>query len=149
MSMLNCARLAWKYRQHWNKKLLSLSGSALLKVSGMQALVSLELVLDLGIWLTLMVLTSQPSTSANCSLVLSLHQGLDRERVEEVGLLAVKLVIGLAGASSQLGSLSAGTILGTRTGETVWLGWIVLEEDLGDNWPLWWIRLECHGVFGG
>jgi len=45
---------------------------------------------------------------------------LDRERVEEVGLLAVKLVIGLVvGASSQLGSLSAGMILGPGTGKTV------------------------------
>jgi len=40
--------------------------------------------------------------------------------VEEVGLLAVKLVIGLvAGASSQLGLLSVGTILGPETGEAV------------------------------
>jgi len=40
------------------------------------------------------------------------------------------------GASSQLGSLSAGTILGPGTGETVWPGWIVLEGDLGDEQPL-------------
>ena len=54
-----------------------------------------------------------------------------------MGLLAVKLVIGLVvGASSQLGSLSAGMILGPGTGETVRLGWIVLEEDFGDEWPL-------------
>jgi len=40
-----------------------------------------------------------------------------------VGLLAILLlVLGLAGASSQLGSLSAGTILGPGTGETVWTG---------------------------
>jgi len=87
----------------------------------------------------LRVLASQLSTSANCSLVLvlSLRRGLDRERVEEVGLLAAKLVIGLVvGASSQLGSLSAGTILGPGTGETVRAGWIVLEGDLGDEWPL-------------
>ena len=45
MSILNCARLAWKYKQYWNKKLLSLSGSVLLKVSEIQALVLLELVL--------------------------------------------------------------------------------------------------------
>ena len=32
---------------------------------------------------------------ANCSLVLLLQQGLNYEQVEEVGLLAVKLVIGL------------------------------------------------------
>ena len=66
------------------------------------------------------MLANQPSTSVSCSLVLSLRQGLDHERVEEVGLLAVKLVIGLVvGASFQLGSLSAGTILGPGTGETV------------------------------
>ena len=54
-----------------------------------------------------------------------------------MGLLAVKLVIGLVvGASSQLGSLSAEMILGPGTGETIRLGWIVLEEDFGDEWPL-------------
>jgi len=68
------------------------------------------------------VLASQLSTSANCSLVLLLRQGFDCERVEKVSLLAVKFVIGLVGASSQLGSLSAGTILGLETGETVWAG---------------------------
>jgi len=83
------------------------------------------------------VLASQPSTLASCSLVLSLRWGLDCEQVEEVGLLAVKLVIGLVvGASSQLGSLSAGTILGPGTGKTVRPGWIVLEGDLRDEWPL-------------
>ena len=47
------------------------------------------------------MLASQLSTSASCSLVLSLCWGLDHEQVEEVGLLAVKLVIGLVvGASS-------------------------------------------------
>jgi len=62
---------------------------------------------------------------------------LDYERVEEVGLLAVKLVIGLVvGTSSQLGSLSAGMILGPGTGKTVQPGWIVLKEDLGDKQPL-------------
>jgi len=52
-----------------------------------------------------------------------------------MGLLAILLlVIGLVvGASSQLGSLSAGTILGPGTGETVWAGWIVLEGDLADG----------------
>ena len=100
--------------------MLSLSGSVLLKVLGMRALVLLELVLGLGVWLALEVLASRPSTSVSCSLVLLLWQGLDHERVEEVGLLAVKLVIGLVvGASSQLGSLSAGMILGPGTGETV------------------------------
>ena len=82
----------------------------------------------------LRVLARWPSTSANCSLVFSFQRGFDRERVEEVGLLAVKLVLGLVvGASSQLGSLSAGTILGPGTGETVRAGWIVLEGDLGDE----------------
>ena len=72
MSVLNYARLVWKYKQHWNKKLLSLLGSVLLKVLEMQALVPLELVLGLGVWLVLSVLASRPSMSANCSLVLSL-----------------------------------------------------------------------------
>jgi len=85
----------------------------------------------------LRVLASRLSISASYSLALSLRWGLNHERVEEVGLLAVKLVIGLVvEASSQLGSLSAGTILGPKTGETVWPGWIVLEEDLGDERPL-------------
>jgi len=62
---------------------------------------------------------------------------LDYERVKDVGLLAVLLlVLGLAEASSQLGSLSTGTILRLGTGETVQTGWIVLEGDLGDEWPL-------------
>ena len=150
MPVLNCTGLAWKYSLHWNRKLLSLSGSVPLKVSGIWALVPLELVLGLGVWLVLRVLASQPSTSASCSLVLSLWWSLDCERVEEVGLLATKLVIGLVvGASSQLGSLSTGTILGLGTGKTVWPDWIVLEEDLGDERPLWWIHLEFHGTFGG
>ena len=69
------------------------------------------------------MLASQPSILASCSLVLSLRWSLDHERVEEVGLLAVKLVTELVvGASFQLGSLSAGTILGPGTGETVWPG---------------------------
>ena len=80
------------------------------------------------------MLASRPSTSANCSLVFSLQRGFDCEQVEEVGLLAVKLVLGLVvGAFSQLGSLSTGTILGPGTGKTVWPGWIVLEEDLRDE----------------
>jgi len=62
---------------------------------------------------------------------------LNCEQVEEVGLLAVKLVIGLVvEASSQLGSLSTGTILRPGTGETVQSSWIVLEGDLGDERPL-------------
>jgi len=151
MSVLNCTGLVQKYSLHWNRKLLSLSGSVLLKVSGMRALIPLELVLGLGVWLVLRVLASQPSTSANCSLVLLLWQGFDREQVEDVGLLAILLlVIGLVvGASSQLGSLSARMILGPGTGETVRTDWIVLEEDLRDERPLWWIYLECRGTFGG
>jgi len=68
-----------------------------------------------------------------------------------VGLLAILLlVIGLVvGASSQLESLSAETILGPGTGKTVRVGWIVLEGDLGDKQPLWWIHLERRGAFGG
>ena len=86
----------------------------------MWALVPLELVLELGVWLVLSIFVSWPSTSTNCSLVLSLWQGFDYEWVEEVDLLDVRLVIRLvAGASSQLESLSTGTILGSRTGETV------------------------------
>ena len=82
------------------------------------------------------MLASRPSTLASCSLVLLLQQSLDHERVEEVGLLAAKLVIGLVvGASSQLGSLSTGMILGLGTGETVSPGWIVLEGDLRDERP--------------
>ena len=149
MSMLNCAGLVWEYIWHWNKKLLSLSGSVLLKVLGMWVLVPLELVLGPEVWLELRVLASQPSTSASCSLVLSLRWGFDYEWVEEVGLLVILLlVLGLAGASSQVGLLSVGTILGPRTSEIVLPGWIVLEEDLGDNRPLWWIHLEHHSIFG-
>ena len=87
----------------------------------------------------LRVLVSWLSILANCSLVFLLRQGFDRERVEEVGLLAILLlVIGLVvGASFQLGSLFAGTILGPETGETVQAGWIVLEGDLGDKQSLW------------
>ena len=72
----------------------------------------------------LRVCASRLSTSANCLLVLSLRRGFDHKRVEDVGLLAILLlVIGLVvGASSQLGSLSAGTILGPGTGKTVWVG---------------------------
>ena len=82
----------------------------------------------------LRVLASWPSTSANCLLVLSLRRGFDCKRVEDVGLLAILLlVLGLVGVSSQLGSLSAGTILGPGTGEIVQAGWIVLEGDLGDE----------------
>ena len=150
MSMSNCAGLAQKYSLHWNRKLLSLSGSVLLKVSEMQALFPLELVLGVGVWLLLRVLASWPSTLANCSLVLSLQWYFDCEWVEDICLLVILLlVLGLAGASSQLGSLSTETILRLGTGKTVWAGWIVLEGDLGDERPCWWSRLEHRGAFGG
>ena len=148
MSVSNCAGLAWKYSLHWNRKLLSLSGLVPLKVLGIRALIPLELVLGLGVWLVLRVLASWPNTSANYLLVLLLWRGFDRERIENVGLLAILLlVIGLVvGTFSQLESLSAGMILGPETGETVWAGWIVLEGNLGDEQPLWWIHLEHHGT---
>jgi len=59
--------------------------------------------------------------------------------VKDVGLLAIKLVLELVvGASSKLGSLSAGTILGPgpETGNAVQPGWVILDGDLGDEWPL-------------
>ena len=116
---------------------------------GMQALVSLELVLGLGVWLALRVFVSWPSMSANCSLVLLLWWGFNYEQVKEVGLLEVRLVVGLVvGVSSQLRSLFTETILGLETGKTVWPGWIVQDRDLGDDWPLWWICIEHCGVFG-
>ena len=69
------------------------------------------------------MLASWPSTSANCSLVLSLQWGFDCEQVEDMGLLAgLLLVLGLVEASSQLRLLSTGMILGLGTGETVWPG---------------------------
>jgi len=70
------------------------------------------------------MLASQLSTSANCSLVLSLQRGFDYEQVEDVGLLAIiVLVVGLvAKAFSQLEFLSIETILGLETGKTVWSG---------------------------
>ena len=118
-------------------------------MSGIQTLVPLVLVLGLEVWLELSVLASQPSTSVNCSLILSLWWGLDHEQVEDVGLLAVVvLLIGLAGASSQLGLLSTETILGLGTGENVWPDWIILEGDFRDEWPLWWICLEYCSTFG-
>ena len=64
---------------------------------------------------------SRPSTLANCS---SLQWDFDHKQIEEVSLLAIiVLVVGLVvGASSQLGLLSTGMILGPETGKTVWLG---------------------------
>ena len=72
----------------------------LLKMSGIWALVPCKLVLRPGIWLELRVLVSQLSTLANCSLVLSLQWGFNYEWLKEVGLLAVKLVIGLVVGTS-------------------------------------------------
>ena len=91
-----------------------------LKVLEMQVLVPLKLILGPGVWFVLRVLASQPSTSANYSLVLLLQQSFDHKWVEDIGLLDVKLVLGLvAEASSQLGSLSTWMILGPGTGKTV------------------------------
>jgi len=68
-----------------------------------------------GVWLALSILASQSSTSANCSLVLSLQQDFDHGHVEEVNLLTVKLVIGLmAGVFSQLELLSTEMITWAR-----------------------------------
>ena len=151
MSVLNCTRLAQKYKWHWNRKLLSLSGSIPLKVLGIWALVLLILVLGLEVWLELRVLASWPSTSDNFSLVFSLQWGLDHEQVKYVGLLAiVVLVIGLVEASFQLGSLSIGMILGLEIGESVQPGWIVLKGDLRDNWyyeMLWTIFILFYFIF--
>ena len=89
-------------------------------MSGIQALVSLVLVLGPGVWLELRVLASQLSTSANCSLVSLFQWSLDYEQVEDIGLLVILLlVLELVGVSSQLGSLSTEMILGPRTGKTV------------------------------
>jgi len=115
----------------------------------MQALVSLELVLGLVVWLALRMFASWPSMSANCLLVLLLWQGFNCEWVEEVGLLAGRLVIGLvARAFFQLESLSTGKILRLGIGKTVWPDFIVQDRDLRDNQPLWWICLEHHRAFG-
>ena len=81
---------------------MSLSDSVLLKVSGIWALVLLELVLELGIWLAVSVFVIWPSMSANYLLVLLLHWGFDYRQVEKLGLLIARLVVG---ASSQLGLL--------------------------------------------
>jgi len=74
---------------------------------------------------------------------------LDCKQVEKVSLLSVRLVIWLVvGLSFQLESLSTGTILGLGTGEAVWSDWIVLNRNLGDEQPLWWIYLEHCEIFG-
>ena len=118
-------------------------------MSEIQALVPLELVLGLEVWLALSIFTSWLSTLANCSLVLLLWWGFDCEWVEEIGLLDIRLVIGLvAEAFSQLGSLSTGMIIGPGTDKTVQPGYIVWDGDLRDDQLLWWIYFECCGVFG-
>ena len=90
--------------------------------------------MGLEVWLELSVLASRLRTSANCLLILSLQQSLDHERVKDVGLLAVVvLVIGLVEASSQLELLFTEVILGPETNKTVWPGWIVLEGDFRDE----------------
>ena len=94
-----------------------------LKVSEMQALVLYKLVLGLEFWLVFRILASWPSMLANCSLVLSLWWGLNYEQLKDVSLLTVKLVIRLiVEASSQLGLLSVGIILGPELSKAVWPG---------------------------
>ena len=61
----------------------------------MQALVSLESVLELEVWLVLRVFMSWPSMLANYSLVLLLQQDFNCEQVKEVDLLDIRLVTGL------------------------------------------------------
>jgi len=76
--------------------------------------------LGLKVWLALRVYASWPSTLTNYSLVLLSWQDFDCEQVEEVGLLASRLVIELVvEASFQLESLSLGMILGLEIGKTV------------------------------
>ena len=100
----------------------------------MWALILLELVLGLGVWLALRMLASQPSTLANCLLVLLLWWYFNYEQVEDVGLLNVKSVLGLvAEVSSQLESLFTVMILGPGIGKTVWPGWTVLDGNLKDE----------------
>ena len=88
----------------------------LLKVLGMWALVSFELALGLGVWLAVSVFVIWSSKLANWSLVLLLHWGFDYERVEKLGLLVVRLVVG---ASFQLELLFTKTILGLEIKKTV------------------------------
>ena len=66
----------------------------------MWALVLCKLVLGLGVWLVFRVLVSWLSILANYLLVLSLQQSLDHEQVEDVSLLAVKLITGLVVGAS-------------------------------------------------
>ena len=71
----------------------------------------------------------------NYSLVFSFWQGLDHEWVEDVGLLAIIILVArlVVEAFSQLGLLFTEMILGPRTSETVWPDWIILEGNLGDE----------------
>jgi len=66
----------------------------------MQALVLLELVLGQGVWLASNIFASWLSMLANCSLILLLQWSFDYKWVEEVGLLDVRLVIGLVVGAS-------------------------------------------------
>jgi len=80
------------------------------------------------------------STEYTSQLFISLllWQSFDCEWVEELDLLVAKLVVRLViGASSQLESLSLGTILELVTDKTVWAGWIVWVGDLRDDQLLW------------
>ena len=80
----------------------------------MWALVSLELVLELEVWLIVSIFAIQPSILANYLLVL-LYWSFDHKQVEELGLLA-RLVVE---ASFQLGLLSTEIILRLETGKTI------------------------------
>ena len=150
MSVSNCTGLAWKYSLHWNRKLLSLSGSVPLKVSGMRAFSSPRISVRCGSLISIKSVSKSAEYFSQLFVSIIALTGFDREQVEDVGLLVAKLVLGLVvGASSQLGSLSAGMIFGPRTGKAIWSGWIVLDGDLRDDQPLWWICLEYCGAFGG
>ena len=61
------------------------------------------------------------SKLANCSLVLLVQWSFDHEQVEDIGLLAVIVLMVelVAGVFSQLGSLSTKMILGPEIGKTV------------------------------
>ena len=70
--------------------------------------------------------------------------------MENIGLLAIKLVIRLVvDVFSQLKSLSAGTILELGIGEAIQPDWIVLDKDLRNKQPFWWICLKHCGAFSG
>ena len=87
-----------------------------LKVSEMWALVSLELVLGLEVWLAVSIFASQLSISANYLLVLLLWWSSNYKKVEELGLLDVRLVVKVF---FQLEWLSVEIVLRLRIGKTV------------------------------